>query len=107
MKITFTFRHMDSNQELRDHTSAKLERLERYEDQELSIHAIFSTEKFHRKVEFTAHSNGHDFVSHESADDMFEAIDLAADKLDRQFRREETQRKHHTGQQGAAPHTIG
>lgn len=107
MKINFTFRHMDSSQEIKDHTLAKLERLSRYEDQELSIHAIFSFEKFHKLVEFTANSNGHAFVSHEKADDMFEAIDLAADKLERQFKREKTKRKHHKGLQGSIPHTIG
>ncbi len=107
MKVNFTFRHMDSSQQLKDHTEAKLERLQRYEDQELTIHAIFSIEKFHKKVEFTAHSNGHSFVSHDMADDMFEAIDLAADKLDRQFNREKTKRKHHKGHQGSTPHTIG
>jgi putative sigma-54 modulation protein len=107
MKVNFTFRHMDSSQQLKDHTLAKLERLQRYEDQELSIHAIFSIEKFHKMVEFTAHSFGHTFVSHDMADDMFEAIDLAADKLDRQFKREKTKRKHHKGLQGSTPQTIG
>lgn len=107
MKITFTFRHMDSSQQIKDHTEAKLARLARYEDQELSIHAIFGMEKYHKLVEFTAHSNGHDFVSHETADDMFEAIDLAADKLERQFKREKTKRKHHKGLQGSTPHSIG
>ena len=107
MKVNFTFRHMDSSQQLKDHTLAKLERLQRYEDQELSIHAIFSIEKFHKMVEFTAHSFGHTFVSHETTEDMFEAIDLAADKLDRQFKRDKTKRKHHKGHQGSTPHVIG
>ena len=106
MKVNFTFRHMDSSQQVKDHTVAKLERLSRYEEQELSIHATFEIEKYHKNVEFTAHSNGHTFVSHESAEDMFEAIDLAADKLDRQFRREKTKRKHHKGLQGSTPNTI-
>ena len=107
MKVNFTFRHMDSSQRIKDHTRAKLERLQRYEDQELSIHAIFSIEKFHKTVEFTANSKGHTFVSHETADDMFEAIDLAADKLDRQFSRDKSKRKHHKGHQGSIPQEIG
>ena len=81
MKVNFTFRHMDSSERIKDHTTAKLQRLQRYEDRELAINAIFSIEKFHKTVEFTANSNGHTFVSHETADDMFEAIDLAADKF--------------------------
>jgi ribosome-associated translation inhibitor RaiA len=38
---------------------------------------------------------------------MFEAIDLAADKLDRQFSRDKSKRKHHKGHQGSTPHEIG
>lgn len=107
MKVNFTFRHIDSSERIKEHTTAKLQRLERYEDQELSVHAIFSMEKFRKTVEFTANSNGHTFVSHETADDMFEAIDLAADKLDRQFNREKSKRKHHKGLQGSTSHEIG
>ena len=107
MKVNFTFRQMDSSQRLKDHTIAKLQRLTRYEEHELSIHTTFSVEKFNKTVEFTANSNGHTFVSHETAEDMFEAIDLATDKLDRQFNREKTKRKHHKGLQGSTPHTIG
>ena len=107
MKVNFTFRHMDSSERIKAHTTAKLQRLERYEEQELSINAIFSIEKFHKTAEFTANSNGHTFVSHETADDMFEAIDLAADKLDRQFSRDKSKRKHPKGHQGSTPHEIG
>ncbi len=107
MKVNFTFRHMDSSQQLKDHTLAKLDRLARYEEQELSVHAIFSVEKFNKTVEFTANSNGHTFVSHETAEDMFEAIDVAADKLDRQLNRDKSKRKHHKGHQGSTPHVIG
>ncbi len=107
MKVNFTFRHMDSTQELKDHTVEKLQRLTRYEDQEISVHAIFSIEKFNKTVEFTANSNGHTFVSHDTSEDMFEAIDVAVDKLNRQLNRSKSKRKHHKGLQGSTPDIIG
>jgi putative sigma-54 modulation protein len=107
MKISFTFRHMDSSEDLKLYAQDKLQRLSRYEDRELAVHVTFSVEKFNKTVEFQAVGNGHTFVSHETREDMYEALDLAVDKLDRQLNREKEKRKHHKGQQGSTPESIG
>jgi putative sigma-54 modulation protein len=107
MRTSFTFRHMDSTDALKNHTLDKLQRLSRYEDHELSIHAIYSVEKRHMTVEFTVTANSNTFVCSETREDMYEAIDVAVDKLDRQLRRDKTKRKHHKGQQGSVPDQIG
>ena len=106
MKVSFTFRHMDSSEELKNHALDKLSRFERYEDQTLAVHAIFSVNKFQKSVELQASGNGHTFMSSETREDMYEALDLAVDKLDRQLEREKSKRKHHKGQQGATPEMI-
>jgi ribosomal subunit interface protein len=97
---------MDSTQDLKDHTVEKLKRLTRFESQEMSIHTVFSVEKFHKTVEFSVNTNGHTFVAHDTANDMYEAIDLAFDKLDRQLSRDKSKRKHHKGLQGSTPNVI-
>ena len=107
MRINFTFRHMDSTAALKSHTREKLERIQRFEESQLNIEVIFSVEKYHKNVEFTALSKGHSFVVSESREDMYEAIDVAIDKLARQFSREKSKRKHHKGHQGATPEIIG
>ena len=107
MKVHFTFRHMDSTEALKAHTEEKLERLKRFEDTELDVHVVFEVEKFHKTVEFTVATKGHTFVVSETRDDMYEAIDLGVDKLNRQFRRDKSRRKHHKGNQGAVPDYIG
>ncbi len=107
MKVHFTFRHMDSTQELKDHTVDKLSKLERYEDREMTVHAIFTTEKHNKQVEFTLNGSGTQFVAHEAREDMYEAIDVAVDKLDRQLNKDKEIRKHHKGSQGSTPQTIG
>ena len=103
MKIHFTFRHMDSSEKLKAHTSEKLERLARFEDREISVQVTFSKEKYHNIVEFQVSGSSGTFVSSETRDDMFEAIDLAIDKIDRQLSRDKDKRKRHKGLQAATP----
>ncbi len=108
MKVPFTFRHMDATEDVKRYAEDKLAKLARYEDREIKVHTIFSTEKYHQNVEFTVTGTGHGtFVAHESKEDMFEAIDLAVDKLDRQLSRDKDRRKHHKGHQGSTPNEIG
>jgi ribosomal subunit interface protein len=107
MKIAYTFRHMNSSEELKAHTTQKLERLGRFEDRELAVHVTFGLEKHQRQIEFQVQSSHGTFVCSEEKEDMFEAIDLAVDKIDRQLAREKSRRKHHKGNQAATPHEIG
>lgn len=97
MKINFTFRQMDSSDALKAHTTTKLERLARFEDHEMVVNATFAMEKYHQSIEFQVKGSHGTFVSHETRDDMYEAIDLAVDKLDRQLAREKSKRKDHKG----------
>ena len=107
MRVNFTFRHMDSTEALKGHTENKLERLKRFEETELDVHVIFEVEKFHKTVEFTVAAKGHTFVVSETRDDMYEAIDIGVDKLNRQLSRDKSRRKHHKGHQGAVSEYIG
>jgi len=107
MKVNFTFRHMDSTEALKAHTEDKLERLKRFEETELNVHVIFEVEKLNKTVEFTVTSKGHTFVVSETRGDMYEAIDIGVDKLNRQISRDKSRRKHHKGHQGAVSEYIG
>lgn len=106
MRTQYTFRHMDSNDELKEHTDSKLDRLTRFEDREMAVHVTFSVEKFHKTVELQATGANGTFVSKETREDMYEAIDLAIDKLDRQLARDKDRRKHYKGNQAATPHEV-
>ena len=104
MNISFTFRHIESSETIKEFTTEKLEKLTRYEDREMSVHAIYSMEKYHKTVEFQVHGAHGTFVASETRDEMFEAIDEAISKLDRQLSREKGKRTHHKGLQGSVPH---
>ena len=107
MKVHFTFRHMDSTEALKNPTTDKLQRLKRFEETELDVNVTFEVEKYNKTVEFAVVAQGHTFIVSETRDDMYEAIDVGVDKLNRQFSREKSRRKHHKGHQGAVAEVIG
>jgi len=106
MKITYTFRHMEASDRAKDYTGDKLERLQRFEDQEMAVDVVFTTLKFEISAELkltAAHGN---FMVSETRADLFEAIDVAVDKLDQVLSRDKAKRKHHKGNQGSTPHEL-
>ena len=95
MRIRYTFRHMNTSDRLKAHAAQKLGRIGRFEDREMDVQVTFGVEKHQKSVEFQVSGAHGTFVSHEQRPDMFEAIDLAIDKLDRQLSREKSKRKDH------------
>ena len=106
MKITYTFRHMDSNDHIREHAAAKLERLERFEDREMMVEVVFQEAKYQTTAEFKVSGAHGSFVLSETRDDAKTAIDVAVDKLDQVLSRDKDKRKHHKGNQSTTPHEI-
>ena len=107
MKVTYTFRHMDASDRAKAHTSDKLERLARFEDHEMSIDVVFTTEKHEVSAEFKVNGAHGTFLVSETRPDLFEAIDVGVDKLDQVLSRDKAKRKHHKGNQGTTPQDIG
>ncbi len=106
MKITYTFRHMDASDRAKAHTNEKLERLERFEDREMAVDVVFTAEKFEVHAEFKVNGAHGQFVVTEQRPDLFEAIDVAIDKLDQVLSRDKAKRKHHKGNQSTTPHEL-
>lgn len=106
MKINYSFRHMDSSERAKAHTSSKLERLARLEDREMVIDVVFSQEKLNINAEFRVVSDHGIVVISETRQDLFEAIDVGVDKLDQVISREKGKRKNHKGQPGLSSQEI-
>ena len=69
---------------MRDYVKDKLDRVLRHFDQVTSSHVILSVEKLQQKAEVTLHVKGKDIFADATDADLYAAIDLVADKLDRQ-----------------------
>jgi len=68
----------------------KLSKLERYFRQELEAVVLCKTYKDHHKVEVTIPTKFFTMRAEVGEEDMYAAIDLAVDKLDRQIRKNKT-----------------
>ncbi|HWU84582.1 MAG TPA: ribosome-associated translation inhibitor RaiA [Rhodocyclaceae bacterium] len=84
MNLNITGHHVDVTPAIRDYTQQKLDRVMRHFDNVTSVHVILTVEKALQKAEVTLHVKGKDIYADCADADMYAAIDLVADKLDRQ-----------------------
>ena len=87
MHIDITGHQIDVTTSMRDYLTNKFERIKRHFDQVIKVHAILSVEKLEHKAEATMHINGKTIFSFFTEEDLYAAIDLLIDKLDKQIRR--------------------
>lgn len=108
MQLNLSGHHVEVTPALRDYVSNKLERLERHFDHVTNAHVVLSVEKLRQKAEANIHVAGGNLFADATANDMYAAIDMLADKLDRQIRRhKEKLTDHHRAQGGARTLTEG
>jgi len=85
MQVSVSGHHIEVTDALKSYVESKLERLERHNDRITSVSVILSVEKQRQKAESTIHISGGDVFADAEHDDLYAAIDLLADKLDRQL----------------------
>ncbi len=95
MNLTVTGRHLDVTQSLRHYIIEKMVRLERHFDNVSNIHVILSVEKLRQKAEATIDLSGGKIYADTIDGDMYAAIDLLTDKLDRQVIKHKEKIKNH------------
>ncbi len=84
MQINVTGHHVDVTDSMREYVDNKFERLERHFDHVIDVHVILTVEKLRQKAESTIKVNGANIFADSTHEDMYAAIDLLVDKLDRQ-----------------------
>ena len=84
MNLNITGVHLEVTPSLRDYLSEKIDRITRHVDNVIAVNVALSGEKLDQKVTVDVHLKGKDIHVEEVAADMYAAIDLVADKLDRQ-----------------------
>ncbi|MDD2948698.1 MAG: ribosome-associated translation inhibitor RaiA, partial [Rugosibacter sp.] len=85
MNLNLTGLHIEVTPALREQVTSKLDRVIRHFDHVISTHVILSVDKLEQKAEVTLHVKDKDFFADATHEDMYAAIDLLADKLDRQI----------------------
>lgn len=103
MQINITGHHVDLTESLQNYVESKFEKLERHFDNVTNVHVILSVEKLRQKAEATIHISGADLYADSEEEDMYTAIDLLVDKLDRQVKKhKEKLTDHHRSEGGRA-----
>lgn len=95
MNLNITGHHIEVTPAIRDYVTGKLDRVLRHFDQVTSSHVILSVEKLQQKAEVTLHVKGKDIFADATDGDLYAAIDLVADKLDRQVVKHKERVSHH------------
>jgi putative sigma-54 modulation protein len=87
MNLSVSGHHLEVTPSLRSYVASKLERVTRHFDHVIDAHVILTVEKLKQKAEVTLHVRGKDLHCASEQEDLYAAIDLLADKLDRQVLR--------------------
>jgi putative sigma-54 modulation protein len=85
MQVNISGQHLEVTDTLRDYVNEKFERLARHFDKITNVQVIMQVEKLKQKIEATLHIAGGEVVANAEHEDMYAAIDLLTDKLDRQL----------------------
>ncbi len=84
MNLSISGHHIEVTPALRSYVQSKIGRVTRHFDHVIDAHVILTANKVKQKAEVTLHVRGKDLHCESEEVDLYAAIDLLADKLDRQ-----------------------
>jgi len=101
MNINVTFRHMETTEALKQYAIDKVSKIKKYIDAPIEVHVVLSVEKFRHIAEVSFTINGFVVKGQEETEDMYAAIDMVMDKIERQVRRYKDRLKRKRGASNA------
>jgi putative sigma-54 modulation protein len=88
MNLHLTAHHLEITPAIRGYATEKFEKLKRHFDNVvIDVNIILSVEKLRQKAEATMHVSGKNLFVECDDENLYAAIDMLVDKLDRQVRR--------------------
>ncbi len=108
MQLNISGHHVELSAALNEHIKSKLQKIQRHFDHVVDTHVVLGVEKQLHKAEATIHVTGNNLHAEALHADMYAAIDLMVDKLDRQVKKhKEKVTNHHHGENGSRAHAGG
>lgn len=95
MQINFTGHRMEITPALKSFTEGKFNKLERHFDQITAINVVFDVEKLRQIAEATIHVKKGAVHASSESENMYAAIDILVDKLDRKLIKHKEKMLHH------------
>jgi putative sigma-54 modulation protein len=84
MNLSITGRHLEVTPAINEYVKTKLARVARHFDNVIDTQVMLSIERLKHTAEVTMHLRGKDIHCEASDENLYAAIDLLADKIDRQ-----------------------
>jgi putative sigma-54 modulation protein len=85
MQLKLTGHHVDITEPLREHVQSKMAKLERHFDHIMDAQVTLTVEKQRHKAEATLAVSGGPLHAEASEEQMYAAVDVLVDRLDRQL----------------------
>jgi putative sigma-54 modulation protein len=85
MKVQMRGRNLQVSEKIKEYAEKKLGRMDRFIDKEVEGVVTLISEKNHYRVEVTIPVNGYILRGEEEDEDLFTAIDLVVDKIEKQM----------------------
>ncbi len=106
MNISITFRQMESTDAVKTYATEKISRLQKFLRQPMKAEAKLSTQHRTHSAEVDIHAGSEHFHAHETSEDMYASIDRVVDKVERQIRTRNEERKAKKGGDRASDHLL-
>ena len=87
MQTSVTFINLDPSEALKAYASEKLDRFDRYVDNPAKANVVLTVEKFRHIADINISADGFVVNGHEETSDMYSAIDMALDKIEKQIKK--------------------
>lgn len=95
MEVTIDGHHVEVSAAMQEYIERKMLRIERHFEHVVNVHVVLGVEKQGHKAEATIHVTGNNIHASSKHEDMYAAIDLLLDKLDRQIKKHKEKLTNH------------
>ena len=95
MNLSISGRHLEITPAIREYASSKMARIGRHFDNVIGTQVMLSVEKVQHVADVTVRLPGKDIHCEARDDNLYAAIDLLADKIDRQVIKYKTKLQNH------------
>ncbi len=100
MQTSVTFKNLEPSDSLKDYVTNKLNRMDKLLDNPAEAQVVLSVEKIRHYTEIRLKGDRLNIVCREKASDMYSAIDLALDKLEKQLKKQKEKIKNYRQSKG-------
>jgi putative sigma-54 modulation protein len=95
MQISVSFRNVEPSDHLKSYAENRMARFKKYMEEPVEIHLVLSIQKFRHTADVTISADGIKIKAQEETGDLYSAIDMVLDKIEKQMKRHRDKIKEH------------